>query len=328
VPATYTGDQTNTQAPSNPPEPGGSIQQSLPADGDPPNASTWEQAYKVTADFIDWLMKPRAVPGAANWVKEIFGYRAANGHRRHAIDHLGFPTGQVLVKDVNWVQSPTSVANQSGIAASYTAYVAMPEWSYRSAQTAGLSWAVPAASVFGPSIACRPGEGLNDYLTVFHAPQGSLLADNNVSLEFTGRVPSFGIKTLVAVCDEPSTQIDALSAFIGFRIDGATDWKCVTKAAGVETVTASGVTAAIGAARPDRLRVEWSGETVADDSVRAVRFYINGGLVATHTTNLPLAMLAGIGISQVRTTAAVGGEYLLLGPMRMRMSLSELDTVL
>jgi hypothetical protein len=326
LPTTYPGDQTATQPPSDPPEGENGISVALPADGDDDNAATYAQAFKVLADFIDWLKRPRATANV--WEKCIVAYRAAVGHRRFAVDHLGFPTGQVLVKDVNWVQSPTSVANHSGAAASYAAYAAMPEWSYRAVQTAGLSWAVPAASVFGPSIACRPGEGLNDYLTTFHAPQGSLLVDNHVSLEFTARVPSFGIKTIIALCDEPSSHIDAGAAFIGFRIDGATDWKCVTKAAGVETVTASGVTAAIGSARPDRLRVEWSGPTVADDATQAVRFYINGVLVATHTTNLPLAMLIGMGISQVRTTAGAGGEYLLGGPMRLRMSLSEVDSVL
>lgn len=326
MPTTYTGDQTQTQLPSDPPEPEGSIQVSLPADGDMPNGATFEQAYKVLADFIDWLIKPAAA--ASVFEKAIMAFRAAIGHRRFAVDHVGFPNGQVLVNDVNWVASAAGAAEKFGAAAAYAAYRAMPEWAYKAVNVTGTARAIMAPSLFGAALGVLPGEALNDYCTVYRSPMGTLRADNHVTLDFTSRVPVQDITTYIGVCDEPGSHLGASADFIGFRITGALTWECITRAGGVTTATNSGVTAAVGASRPDRLRVEWSGETVADDSTRAVRFYVNGVLRQTHTANLPLGMLAGIGISQLRASAAAGGDTLVVGPMRFRMSLSEVDTVL
>lgn len=326
MPTTYTGDKTATQAPADPPEPEGSIQASLIAGGDFPNASAFEQFCKVFADYIDWLIKPQAAVGS--FVKGVMAWRAANGHRRFAIDHVGFPNGQVLVNDVNWVGSAAGAVEKFGAAASYAAYRAMPEWAYKAVNVTGSARAIMAPSVFGPALGILPGEALNDYCTVYRSPMGALRADNHVALDFTSGVPIQDITTHIGVCDEPGSHIGASADFIGFRINSATNWECLTRAGGVTTATDSGVTASIGGARLDRLRVEWSGETVADDATRAVRFYVNGVLRQTHTTNLPLGMLTGIGISQLRATAAAGGDTLIVGPMRFRMSLSELETVL
>jgi hypothetical protein len=329
VPTTYTGDQTQTQLPSDPPEGEGFIQASLPADGDDPNAATFEQAFKVCADFIDWLMKPKAT--ASEWEKVILPFRAAIGHRRFAVDHMGFPTGQVLVHDVNW-RAAVAGATQYFNANPGAVYGSMPDWTYTSVNAgAGTSRAIMGPSYYGPALGVLPGEVLNDYITVSMAPLGSLRADNHVVLEFSSVVPiQTTLTTHIAICDSPGTHVAAEANFIGFRINGAGNWFCVTKAAGVTTATDSGVTAAIGApvTRGDRLRIEWSGETVADDATRCCRFYINGAKVAEHFTNLPLGMLTGISISEVRTTAGAGGDTLIVGPMRLRMSLSQVDTVL
>lgn len=326
MPTTYTGDQTQTQLPSDPPEGKNGIEVALPADGDLPNAATFEQAFKVLADFIDWLKRPRAT--ASVWAKCIIAYRAAIGHRRFAVDHLGFPTGQVLVHDVTWRPASAGAAQKFG-ADPGSVYSAMPDWSYKSVNTTGTGSATMGRSVFGPAIALRCGDTLNDFVRLTMMPLGVLRADNHVVLEASGVVPiENSFTSYIAVCDDPANDVGAATDLIGFRITGANTWRCVTRASGVETETDSLVTASIGSSRPDRLRIEWSGETVADDATRAVRFYVNGALKATHTTNLPLGMGAGISISNLRNTAHVGGEYLIVGPMRFRMSLSEVDTVL
>jgi len=326
VPTTYTGDQTNTQLPSDPPEGENTIQVSLPADGDLPNAATFEQAFKVLADFIDWLKRPRAT--ASVWDKCIIAFRAAIGHRRFAVDHLGFPTGQVVVKDVNWVYSALT-GYSSKFNTGESAFGAMPEWRYKAVGTTGTAIAYMAPSAYGPALGVLVGRTLNDYVTVACGPFGVLRADNHVVLEFTAVAPVYSsITSHIGLCDDPSTTVAGGNNFIGFRVGGGGSWRCVTKSGGVETATDSAVAAAIGAARGDRLRVEWSGETVADDATRAVRFYINGTLIATHTTNLPLSSNVGIGIGVVKTTADANDEYLIVGPMRFRMSLSEVDTVL
>ncbi len=326
MPTTYTGDQTQTQLPSDPPEGENTIQVSLPADGDLPNAATFEQAFKVLADFIDWLKRPKAT--ASVWAKCIIAYRAAIGHRRFAVDHLGFPTGQVAVHDVNWRPSSSGAVEKFGADAG-SVYRAMPDWSYKSVNTTGTASANMGRSAFGPAVGIRCGDTLNDYVRLTLMPLGELRADNHVVLEASSVVPiESSFTSYIAICDDPTGDVGSAADLIGFRIIGANSWRCVTRASGVETATDSLVTASIGSARPDRLRVEWSGETVADDATRAVRFYVNGTLVATHTTNLPLAMGAGVAISNLRNAAHVGGEYLIVGPMRMRLSLSEVDTVL
>lgn len=105
MPTAYDGLYTNTQAPASAPEPEGTCKVNLPADADPPNASTYIQAYKVLADFIDFFLKgPKAkiATTAAEWARSIFKFRAANGHTRSRIDHLGFRMGRVVRWEEDW----------------------------------------------------------------------------------------------------------------------------------------------------------------------------------------------------------------------------------
>jgi hypothetical protein len=100
MPTNRAGDLTATQAPSAAPQPEGTITQALPADGDPPNASTYAQAYKVCADFIDWLMKPRAK--LSDWAKWIMSWRSGGGHKRLVVDHFGYPMGRIVSWRDDW----------------------------------------------------------------------------------------------------------------------------------------------------------------------------------------------------------------------------------
>src|SRR6187551_1467142 len=97
---TRAGDPTATQAPSAPPTPGAVPTQTLPADGDPLTAASVAQAFKVSADFIAWLMSPRAQAaagtGASNWAEAIRLYKNARQQTRFAVDHLGFPGGKFV----------------------------------------------------------------------------------------------------------------------------------------------------------------------------------------------------------------------------------------
>lgn len=56
MPTNYTGDETATEAPAAKPEFGVRPIFALPADGDPPNASTFEQWGKAGADYLAFLM--------------------------------------------------------------------------------------------------------------------------------------------------------------------------------------------------------------------------------------------------------------------------------
>lgn len=97
--------------------------------------------------------------------------------------------------------------------------------------------------------------------------------------------------------------------FWGFRAAaGDTNWKCVThKATGpAETVTDSGI--AVGTSTWRRFRIDFDGT-----GTPTVRFYINGTLVATHTTNLEKVMAYRIGFGGRRTGAA--SVQMELGPL-------------
>lgn len=61
-------------------------------------------------------------------------------------------------------------------------------------------------------------------------------------------------------------------------------WQCVTRAAGVETATDSGITAAAGGT--DRVF-----KVVTDAAAANVYFYVDGTLVQTHITNIPTAAM-------------------------------------
>ena len=82
-----------------------------------------------------------------------------------------------------------------------------------------------------------------------------------------------------------------------FRFTGNgvnTIWDCVTSAAGVHTITSSGVVATL-----DQFQLF---EIFVNEAATSVQFFINGVLVATHTTNIPqVADRFGVGSKIVKT---------------------------
>lgn len=63
MPTPYTADPAATEAPAAPPAFGVLPIVNLPADSDPPNGATYEQAYKVLADYVGFLMKRAVMSG-------------------------------------------------------------------------------------------------------------------------------------------------------------------------------------------------------------------------------------------------------------------------
>jgi hypothetical protein len=67
-------------------------------------------------------------------------------------------------------------------------------------------------------------------------------------------------------------------------------WECATRSNGVETATDAGVSTGIGSTTFVKLRV------LTDPSVPNVKFYVNGSLVQTHTTNIPSGAARATGL--------------------------------
>lgn len=96
----YTGSPTATEAPAATPAPDGAPIVVLPADADPPNAAAFAQAYKVLADYVAWLFKPRAKQNDLGGY--VVAFRNALLNRRAGFDHQGFPGGLWAGFDEDW----------------------------------------------------------------------------------------------------------------------------------------------------------------------------------------------------------------------------------
>lgn len=104
MPTNYPGVKTNTQSPSVVPQNEGTITIALPADGDPPNASTFAQGFKVCADWIMYLLAPvvKIAASAADWARSLIRFRSAAGHTRSHVDHLGIVSGRIQSWREHW----------------------------------------------------------------------------------------------------------------------------------------------------------------------------------------------------------------------------------
>lgn len=114
MPTNYAGVKTNTQSPSVVPQNEGVPTVALPADGDFPNASLYAQGYKVLADWIAYCLAPvvKVAASAADWARSLIRWRAANGHTRSHIDHLGLVSGRIQ----NWREHWDDVVSAGGLA--------------------------------------------------------------------------------------------------------------------------------------------------------------------------------------------------------------------
>jgi hypothetical protein len=99
--------------------------------------------------------------------------------------------------------------------------------------------------------------------------------------------------------------IGAVGAWIEYDRSQSANWRCVTRNASVSTTTDSGV--AVAANAVVQLTVHYVSAT-------EVRFYINGALVATHTTNVPGDVACHVA-AHLAKTAGTTSRQALVGPM-------------
>lgn len=327
MPTNYTGDQFAVQAPAVAAEPEGSVLVRLPADGDPPNASTFAQALRVLADYVDFLLKPR--PRSGHFARAVQRWRSAIGHTRFAVDHLGFPAGRFFQREMLWPDSPLSGTNKTGTGESM--FATMPDWRYKaveSVDSTGFDGAELEPTAFGPAVRLCAGRSADDYVTISAGAFGSLRGDNHVALEFTAWDSGVAERqlSLGLVMGHPNTHVEAALSWIGVRVVAGL-WEAVAKSGGAETTFFLGGVVTNLSARPSRIRIEWHGEAVSDDSNRSAMFFLNGTLVATFTTNLPTGAFV-VAASDRRLVAGTVDTKSVLGPMRLSVSTHDQDAML
>lgn len=339
MPSAYDGNPVGVQAPDVAPEPEKPPKLNLPVDGDPLNVSSIYQALKTLADHVAWSLVRRAKSGVYQG-GFIERWKTAIGHSRFAVDHFGFPCGQLQGFDWSWVKpiSTSQFLNNTGPADILLAN--QPEWRFTSANSTlgldaqsvrvdvlGIGGGQPGSAAF---LTLRSNSQAGDYAMLTRAALGLFSLSNQITFE---TVAILDLGTLdarnyyVGLGTRPAgAPSSTLQNFVGFRkLEGTANWQCVTMNGGAATVTTTGTPPS--ATDLQRLRIEWDGSGVADDATSRARFYINGALVATHTANLPISQEADVILASNATSGASDATALLIGPGRVRSNIVAIDAV-
>jgi hypothetical protein len=287
MPTNYTGSELNTQAPAPRPEPQAVPIVALPADGDPPNASTFAQGLKYAADWIHWLMDP--IAKAALTPRFLRRYRTRVGHTRWALDRIGLPAATYIHWQEHW---PGSI-NFGGVTAITTVYGSAGPWQVT---ITGAGGAVNASlDILGTRVVIDGGDANGNESTITRGSLPELAANTDFALEATvslENAASAAVEHVMGIALEMG-GVDDPNATDGLRFlktPGQANWRGSSKNGGVETNIDLGV--APVADTPTRLRVEFRGANVNDGGASAAYFFIDGTHRGTITTNLPPAAVA------------------------------------
>jgi hypothetical protein len=260
----------------------------LVADGDPRNAASLAQPGKEAADFIAWLMDPFARSG--NWAERIERWRNARLQDRFTIDHMGYSGGRIQ----NWME--TWRGDEAITATTVSTWLEKTAQRWVATLTDGgagtLGQIVVASGRLARSLTMTIGVGAADLASVTAEAPCNFETDNGIVFE----VDTYDLSAAITeqavsngLADPGSTGFGGvgLVGAVFAKGNGDANWQCVVGDGAAVTVVDSGVAYAL--ATLYKLRIEWHGSGVADNSASAVRFYINGTLVATTTTHLPTA---------------------------------------
>lgn len=200
----------------------------------------------------------------------------------------------------------------------------MSPWRGKTLQTSGASFVIiNAPDPTGPTARHRyaalgAGDTLNDFAYLYRVRNANFDDALTPVLEWEMQLESatMGSKLVLeagfATENAVPTPYGTANDFACFEKTISGNWFARTAAGGVVTGTDTGVAATTAWTR---FRIELAGLTAADDGVRAVRFYINGALVATNLTNLP-ANTAALG-PHFSVTNYQGGAHGLSIPVRV-----------
>lgn len=316
MPIDYPGDPTATQSPSAPPYDDDIATIALPVDGDPPNASTFQQAYKTLTDWVSFLRRPFAK--ALAWEQPIQRWQNARKQDRFLIDHLGYPGGNMVTYRETWRGTETNTGGTSPLEATDQIY-----------STVVLTGGGSGVTVGSPTIANMPTRRLtmslgagSDQILVFSSAVTRFDASRGIVLEGTVHTDSQVSEytfTWGLVYGSGGGWDSPAAGFTGMLFQKKTgdDWR-LSVGDGANLWTSSTFVSCVPNA-DYRLRLEFLGSGVADDTTTAVRAYINGVKRWEVTIDLPDASpspYAGFACGLKRTTGS-SPRNMYVGPYRI-----------
>jgi len=282
----YTGDPTAAQTPSGAPIPDTAPIVVIPADGEAENAASITQLAKVPADWIAWLMKPRA--RASQWAEPIHLYRDGGLRKRFGIDHLGFPMGKLQVWQENWGTQIFVI----GAGSLQLSAFSDQGWQFGSKKAAGSG----AVQVQFPDatwphsryVEIDAGNSAGDYSFAQRVAPCMFHADVVLAMEWDMKLPAtpnYDIAMGFGGQSDFATGAHGAHAWF-YNAGGSGNWRCQTDDGTALNDQDSGV--AIGTSKT-RFRIEYHGVNVDEAGAERVLFFINGTLVKNLTANMPSA---------------------------------------
>ncbi len=334
----YTGDPTATQAPA--PTPGANEEPIavLPADGDPVNAASVAQAFKVLADYVAYVnsyhifeKRDNDAVTVGSTPLALVDLINAGGNRRGYFDHNGYFTPQLVELYEPWLFFLNETGDSSG-------QVTVPDWGrwqYSTTTNALISTGLtstslgqmPVVSVSTDASASEVGPDWSYIETVspiFSTEEavGSPGEPLSVAMCWCMKINAGGannVSILAGFHDDTDPDTVPYNGITFVKASANTTWHAVTASdSGLFDVDNTDTAVTATANTWVSCRIEYHGTQSPYSAPRTI-FYMNGQIVATHTTIAYMA--SGTSIRPyfaVLATGATGATRTLdVGPVRV-----------
>ncbi len=294
MPTDYTADGTSGLSPSSAPGPETMPIIHLPNDGESANVASIYQELKQLANEVGFLKLPFAL--GTSWAQAIKRFRTARGHTRFLVDHMGFPSGRFVAMQEDWTDAAFTSQGTAGSAA----WAKRWRWSIQASGSTGTIVPVqgfsPGSDIASPMLTIDTPNSSPNQLT---CSVESIIKEIGIGINshvyaawdfkdlsgLTGDVDwAAGWTTGTTVASGTLASRNLEGAYFARR-NGDTNWQCVANAVGgTASYVDSGVAAGSGNAR--RMRIEYHGAGVSDDSAGHCIFYIDGSIVQNIAVDL------------------------------------------
>lgn len=298
---TYTGNPAATQAPSDPPAAGNAPKGTLPADGDALTAASVAQMAKVALDYAAFEKKPFGNTSA--WAQVVKRFQNARLQDRFAVNHMAHPEFRGIEWTERWRGDEDTTAGSFSVQFEKT----VERWFCVSTGTASRIRTLPLTTLAGipggfssrflqqivDGGAFNLAKTFSDFQGIYINLGGALDKECWVETDIFPTVGETGNPSNCAYTFGLGTVFADDTSLVG----GVFEKKSTDATWFAVTGDGSALSARVNTTVPpdssgQTLRVEWWPSGVADDSIAQVKFYINGTLRGTITSNLPSAAAA------------------------------------